>query len=212
MANSSSTSAIAAKLRRSRGVKKANRTPELRNTWLASYGTHRHPCSTSRCVHKRCSTLDRMVTLHCIKLNRPIPLFPCETSRKNTLSLRRAYAVLTPCLRLSASLMFRLLSLRVSGLSSSISLTLSLSLSNSLSLLSISLSHSLYLSLSCFWHFSLSLSISLSLSLKRCYTGTPGHRTYDKYTRTPGHQEAPYLRNKSPSCNVGSPRCEGGSF
>ena len=35
MANSSSTSAIAAKLRRSRGVK-ANRKPELRNTWQAT--------------------------------------------------------------------------------------------------------------------------------------------------------------------------------
>ena len=35
MANSSSTSAIAARLRRSRGVK-ANRTPELRNTWQAT--------------------------------------------------------------------------------------------------------------------------------------------------------------------------------
>ena len=126
-----------------------------------------------------------MVTLHCIKLNRPIPLFPCETSRKNTLSLRRAYAVLTPCLRLSASLMFRLLSLRVSGLSSSISLTPSLSLTLSLS---ISLSHSLYLSLSCFWHFSLSLSISLSLSktLLHRHTGTPDLRQIHRDTGTPG--------------------------
>ena len=132
-----------------------------------------------------------MLTLHCIKLNRPIPLFPCETSRKNTLSLRRAYAVLTPCLRLSASLMFRLLSLRVSGLSSSISLTPSLSLTLSLS---ISLSHSLYLSLSlsCFWHFSLSISLSLSLSLSLSktllhrHTGTPDLRKIHRDTGTPG--------------------------
>ena len=44
-------------------------------------------------------------------------------------------------------------------------------------------------------------------------TGTPGGKILKRsYTGTPAHREAPYLRNKSPSCNVGSPRCEGGGF
>ena len=127
-------------------------------------------------------------------------LFPC--------------AVLTPCLRrayASPPLLCFVSSLFVFLVSLPLSLSHSLSLSNSLSLY-FSLSFPLSLSLVFLAFLSLSLYLSLSLSLKRCYTGTPGHRTYDKYTGTPGHQEAPYLRNKSPSCNVGSPRCEGGSL